>query len=218
MPTTQLPLPGVGIRPTRSRSQKITDYIDKHNLDVQFAGGCCEPDYDDKPVALANWNSKSEYNQETKELKTIDNIMPRLAKVLEKMGYAIEWQDEWHTCDNCGKAVRSSADSYSWKRYFWIAEDCNILCGNCVKSDPTDYLDFLSGNPEYCLTFDIDLSKYGYRKYAGDFENGWYHRSDNPEIIAKQLRECEGITDFIFVLDEMQQFCIHFSVWVKNES
>ena len=35
MTTTQLPLPGVGIRPTRSCYQKILDYIDKHNKEVK---------------------------------------------------------------------------------------------------------------------------------------------------------------------------------------
>jgi hypothetical protein len=214
MTTTQLPLLGVGIRPTRSRFQKILDYINKHNLDVQFADGCCEPGYKDQPVALANWNSKTEYNRETGNFKTLDDTRPRLAEVLEKMGYAIEWGDEWHICDDCGKAVRSQPDSYSWKPYFRTSEG-SILCGDCIKKSPEDYLEYLSGNHVHCLTFDIDLSKYGYEPHKQGFENGWYDYEDNPETIAKRLKQ-EGITGFVFVLDETQQFCIRFSVWVKK--
>lgn len=203
MSTTQLPLPNVGIRPTRSRFQKILDYINKHYLDVQFADGCCEPGYDDKPVALGDWN-ESNYS-----------LMPRLAKVLEKMGYAVEWLDEWVVCDCCGKAVRSQADSCSWKRYLFQSEYGEITCGDCTKDDPADYLKHLSGNAQSCLTFDIDLSKYGYELHEESFENGWYGQEDDPKVIAKQLRE-EGITDFIFVLDSKGQFDISFSVWVKK--
>ena len=210
--TRQLDLLEIG-RIHRSRLERVLDYVDGK---IQLVVGCCEPGYEDKPVAMADWNDTTEYNPKTGNRRVIDRSMPRIAKILGKMGYEVEWEDEWHICEACGKAVRCQPDCYAWKAYYWLSE-CTILCGNCVKSDPTDYLAWLSGSPSRALTLDIDLAEHGYVKHSGDYESGHHPgQTDNPKRIAAKLREEEGITDFIFSIDDSGQFDITFSVWVKK--
>ncbi len=215
--TKQLDLIDVERQEPRDRVTRLLDIAEKQNLDIQIIDGCVEPGYDDKPVALGNWNDRTEYNRETRVSKVTDSTMPRLAKLLEKLGYECEWEDEWTQCQGCYKAVRTSPNSYSWKLYYWI-EDVSreLLCGDCVKDDPAEYLEWLSRNAKQCMQLDIDLSKHGYELHGDEYANGWHPgQNDDPVEIASQLKK-EGITDFIFKLDGKGQFDIHFSVWVKK--
>jgi hypothetical protein len=99
--------------------------------------------------------------------------------------------------------------------YGWISgEFC--LCGDCIKKDPADYLEHLSGNHRSATTFDIDLEANGYVLGAEGFKDGWYGQHDSPEAIAKGLRD-KGITDFIFAIDNTGQFSTGFSVWLKKQ-
>src|ERR1700733_2652991 len=76
---------------------------------MQYAHAYGEPGYTDpkKAILFANWNyfCKEVYN------------------LLGKAGYALEWSDEWSTCNDCGNAVRTSADSYSWQPFYAIVND-----------------------------------------------------------------------------------------------
>jgi len=174
--------------------------MDKHNIQLYF--GYVEPGYDDKPVALGNWN----------------NIPGKVAKALEFMGYEIEWEDEWTSCGYCGKLVRTSPNSYGWSQYWAIIGECDLLCGNCIKDDPYDYLEQLENNPKSCITIDLDLEELGYTKWEDGFENGLYeHMNDNPTEILKDLLIRYPDGKFIFNLDEPSQFYIGFSVWKKVE-
>jgi hypothetical protein len=214
MSTVQAELFDVGHR-TMSRVELLCRIAERMGYCINFANGIVEPGYNDKPTVFGNWNSRTKYNPDTGVHQTLDETMPRLAKLFEKLGYEVGWEDEWGICDDCGKAIRMSPDSYSWKPYYWLS-DGGIVCGDCVKSDPTDYLEFLRGNDRHCLSFDIDLTEYGYSLYKGDYEAG-FHPGQNadPRKIAIELRQ-RGIMDFIFVLDSTGQFDISFSVWVKG--
>lgn len=59
------------------------------------------------------------------------NVFPyRLAELLEKLGYATEWSDEWAICDDCARAIRTSPDSHFWKP-FYTASDAGYVCHTC---------------------------------------------------------------------------------------
>ena len=211
--TTQLELLDTE-RKTRSRVQWLLAIADKRNIDITLASGCCEPGYDDKPVVLANWNSKKRYDRETNYFVTTDDTAPRLAKLFEKLGYETEWEDEWIACEECGKVFRCSPDSYSWQQYGRVS-DFGCLCGDCVKSDPSDYLTHLSGNHSVADTLGIDLEANGYVLHHDGYEAGWYDgQNDDPRTIANKLIAA-GITNFIFSIDYTSQFQVGFSVWVK---
>ena len=41
----------------------------------------------------------------------LELLTKKLDNILEKLGFAVEWSDEWFVCD-CMRAVRTSADSF----------------------------------------------------------------------------------------------------------
>lgn len=174
---------------------------------MQYAADYAEPGYStpEKGILFANWN----------------RFPSKATDLLERAGYAIEWSDEWSLCDDCGKAVRTSPDSYSWSNSYAIVGECSIVCLDCLADNPSDYLEELSGNENSCLTESlarrIDLTDYGYRRFNDDeYESGWHPgQTDDPKAIAKQLRS-QGIDDFIFVQTEQSQFYIKFAVYVKE--
>ena len=170
-------------------------------LDLRVMPGYVEPGYTDPrmSVLVANWNYVS---RET-------------AHRLEAAGYATEWCDEWAECSTCYKAMRTQADSYSWKRSY-VEVEGELLCATCAKDDTEAYLDTLRGDPLAVHTLDsIDLAEQGYSRFDRDFENGLYPgQDDSPQAIATVLR-AQGIEDFIFSLDGVGQFDVRFGVWMR---
>lgn len=183
--------------------------------DIIFANGYSEPGYSGDKIALANWNNVSVYNRDTNSFESKDETMPRLGNILEKMGYTLEWSDEWLICDCCGKAVRNQADSYSWKASFEVTDD-GVTCHECI--DPAEYLESLEGNDKKANTINsIDPADYGYVKQSDRYENGWYPgQNDDPKAIAKALRE-KGYRRFLFQVDNVGQFDVRFSVYIHQE-
>jgi hypothetical protein len=177
-----------------------------------YASGYAEPGYHDpaRGILFANWN-----------------LFPRgIDKILEYAGYETEWSDEWSVCD-CGKAVRTSPDSYSWSPSYAILGDCDFRCHECIVSDdPSDYLEEICGDHDRCVTESlarrIDLGAAGYTRYAppeGQYESGLHaHMTDNPRKIAAEIK-ARGIdpSRILFVQTEQSQFYIKWEVWLKNE-
>jgi hypothetical protein len=183
--------------------------------DMQVArNGYAEPGYEaleGAPVILANWNCHARGEAKS------DLTMPRLVDIFEHFGAEIEWCDEWAICE-CGKCVRTSPDSHGWKRYFWLNESAGeIICGDCVKESPEDYIDYLEGNENAALTLDIDLTEYSYEKQTSSYITGWHEwQDDNPRDAAKKLRDL-GVNNFIFQIDDTEQFSVTWSVWVHED-
>ena len=202
-------------RAPRSRVEWLLAIAERMRYEIRLTDGCVEPRYDDKPVAIGDWNSKTKYNPETREFKTLDDTMPRLAKLFGKLGYSVAGDDEWEVCEKCGKAFRTQPDYCSWKQSYWF-EYCFYLCHECVKEDPTDYIESFVGDDRKAITLDIDLSEHGFHLHKGGLEGGWCGGNDDPKTIAKGLRD-EGIEDFVFVLDSTGKFDIEYSVWVRDE-
>jgi hypothetical protein len=179
--------------------------------------GYAEPGYSDPAsgiIVFGNFNAITKYTGN--KFITIDDAPARLAKLLEKLGVELEWSDEWTTCNQCGRAVRTKPDSYSWQPSYSSTDD-GITCHECVEEDPTDYLQSLEGDDRRCVTLSLDLEAHGYRLLADDFENGFYGgQADRPELIAEALRE-QGVERFIFKLDSTGQFDMSFSVWVHED-
>lgn len=181
-------------------NNNLEKMLDKYN--IQTYHGCVEPGYDDKPVALANWN----------------NIPEKVYKALEFMGYSCEWGDEWGYCCDCYKAFRTSPDSYGWQQYYaWIG-DCDVVCGDCIKNNPEEYLEMLENNPKKCDTLYLDLESLGYELMEDDFENGLHPgQNDNPVEILEKYKSKYPNGKFIFRLDGTGQFDIEFSIYKKIE-
>lgn len=151
-----------------------------------------EPGYRDpeRGILFGNWNDHGEYGKRTKA----DQRPSRFAKIAEHAGYATEWHDEWSTCEDCGKAVRTSPDSYSWTPAYAIIGECSLVCCDCIASDPAPLLEELTGDANRCLTADvaqrIDLVEYGYEKHNREsYESGLHPgQNDDPRAIRQGTR------------------------------
>ncbi len=178
--------------------------------------GYSEPGYSDPEsgiVALGNWNDVSRYDG--RSFVHTDNAPGKVARLLEKVGVALEGSDEWEVCPSCGKCVRTKPDSYAWMPSYASTDD-GFICHECIEVDPTDYLQSLEGDSRRCVTLSLDLEAHGYKLLGDDYQNGLYGgQADHPELIAGALRE-QGVERFIFHLDSTGQFDLSFSVWVHE--
>lgn len=189
---------------------------DNGRIDLQWAPGYSEPGYTDKGkgVLFANWNSQCAYVQGEGYTGVEDETMPRLARIFEHAGFEIEWSDEWSTCGDCGKAIRTSSDGYGWTQSYWLANDCEIICKDCV--DPDEYFESLEGEDSHANTL-FDPSEHGYVKVNGDFENGFHPgQNDNPREIGKRLKGI-GVTAYVWNINGVGQFDVEFACYVRED-
>jgi hypothetical protein len=199
----------------RKRISRVLEIADSMGADITVCfDGYAEPGYTNPEsgvIALANWNARS-YDS---PISKADNLMPRLCDLLEKLGVEIEWGDEWVQCAQCGKLVRTSPDSYGWQESYADFDD-ELVCCDCIKDDPSEYLEHLDGSARNCETIGVDLGAQGYLRVDDDFERGLHEgQADDPKKISKALRAI-GINRFIFRLDDVGQFDASFSVWIHE--
>lgn len=189
----------VDLRPEYDRQRIHRATVAIENLDC--ANGYAEPGYSDpdRGVLFADWN-----------------IFPRgVDTVLERAGYAIEWQDEWATCADCNKAVRTSPDSYSWQPYYLLVNDCEIVCLDCI--DWPDYLESIQDSGT-AVPAECDPSAHGYDRlsdpdaYASGLHPG---QTDDPSAILASL-QASGYTGVIFRVSDTRQFDCAFETWIAR--
>jgi len=170
-----------------------------------FAPSYAEPGYTqpERGILFGNWNY----------------FPSAVTSLLEQYGYAIEWSDEWSTCEGCGKAVRTTADSYAWQPSYVILHECEIVCVDCLNGDAGEYLESLEDTPTHALNLpSIDPAQYGYELLQDNFENGFHPgQTDDPKKIYAKLT-AEGHSHILFSVDSVGQFDIRFSVWEHKEN
>lgn len=168
---------------------------------MQYANGYSEPGYDQPKhgVLLGNWNYFSN----------------EAADLLEKMGYSIEWEDEWEICDDCGKCFRTSPDCYFWQPSGHVGGN-GSYCHECNPLDEEILEDEYENRPTRAVNLrGVDLTEFGYRQIQGDYQSGEHTgMNDDPQKIYEQLR-AEGHKHIVFKIDETSQFYLDFSVWEK---
>jgi hypothetical protein len=168
---------------------------------TEWSSGYAELGYDDpkKGILFNNWNY----------------FCREVTDLLEKYGYAIEWPDEWTTCSDCGKALRTVHNSYSWQPSGFLTDD-GMYCLECI--DLPDYLETLEDNPRRALNDHINPEDYGYVKLEDGFESGMHPgQNANPKDIYKRLHDA-GHKRLLFNVDSVGQFDITFSIWEKVSS
>jgi len=177
-----------------AKNQKTYNQVNE----IDFPRGYSEPGYSGKPV-MGNWND------------TGDGVMARLASIFEKLGFTLEWSDEWAGCHSCGKAVRCQPDSYSWKSSAHIVNH-ELICHECI--DPAEYLESIEGDAGQGNTLDIDPAEYGYVRQS-EHESGWYGVNQDPKAIAKKLRE-KDVNRFLFHISRVEQFRVKFELYIHE--
>jgi len=174
---------------------------------TDITNGNVEPGYDDEPFALGDWWVRVDGN--LRESKVV--------KLLAACGVDSAFYDEWTTCTECYKAVRTQPDSYGWKRSYFLFHDCEVVCHECIAEDPEPYLEALSGDPNKAITIDsVDPEEHGYTEVWAEFENGLHGgQMDSPHAIARAFEE-RGWADFVFSITSVGQFDVKFKVYVRT--
>ena len=191
----------------RLAERLFIDHCLKDDVDVEYVDEYAEPGYsvDDKGILLANWN---EYKRER--------------EVGERLGYNIEWSDEWTTCDACMRAIRTSGTSYGWFPYYvifnrWGEEICRDCMEDCEYFQRS-LLEELENNSSRALPewFEEEwLVREGYqRDNKAAFELGLHpHQTDDPsKIYEKMSHICDSV---VFQITDRGQFDISWIVWFK---
>ena len=144
-----------------------------------------------------NFESKDKY-----DTSVLDNFM--------SWGFS----DSYSSCDYCGKLIGTEPDSKHWTPDFFVSDN-GLICGDCVRKDPSEYLQSLANNPDSANTIlsESELEDAGFVKLDGDYQNGWYDRQDDPRSILDDLliRFPDGV--FIFNITAQAQFATNFDVW-----
>jgi hypothetical protein len=167
---------------------------------MDYCDGYAEPGYNDPPrgILFANWNY----------------FYREIGDILERAGYAIEWEDEWTRCGGCKKALRTSPDSYSWQPSFITTED-DCYCVECLTTEDIDAT--FQNDPCRAVNLaGVDMTAHGYVEIQCGFESGGFPgQNDNPQAIYDDLVS-RGYRDIVFQVNEQSQFYIGFCVWHKE--
>ena len=116
----------------RNRLEGIQIHYDPVNV---YAERGCSGQY----AATGNWNSVTEYDRATGSNATVPSgdLPPRVGRLLERLGFECEWSDEWTTCEDCGRLLRTCPDSHDW-RPSYVESDCEYICHECAPEDDED--------------------------------------------------------------------------------
>ena len=173
----------------------------------QFVYDYAEPGYSaERGIVLGNWNPKCGFSVPKEEQRR--DAVSKLGRVLESLGFELEWEDEWTTCCDCGKAVRTSGDCYSWTPHYVWTNDCEIVCLDCL--DTADYLTSIEDDPNKACPPGQNPEEHGYTKFNGDFETGWHPgQNDKPADILKRMHAL-SMSGVVFKIAEQSQF---YTVW-----
>ncbi|RPI88744.1 MAG: hypothetical protein EHM41_00275 [Chloroflexi bacterium] len=185
--------------------ENIIKHLEEHGAYPMDYPGISEPGCTDRPGIAANWNKVSDKLQSFVE---------------NKLDIEVLWSDEWTACDDCGCAVRTSPDSYSWlPSYVRINDGCAIICRDCYTNSLPEIIDEFKNDNRKALPDDFQaiLEINGWTRGTERYESGFYPGQDNkPEKIAEAIQDRNPELDFIFVLTGKGQFDIHFIVYTKT--
>ena len=167
--------------------------------DISFCSFYSESGYKDnlQGIFFANWNRHE-----------------RLQIVLEKLGFGVEWSDEWTICNECCGAVRISPDSYYWECFFVVLSG-DIVCLDCAEKRIDEVFSEYENDPTRVLPSFFEPEKHGYKLIRGEMESGFHPgQDDNPKDVYKKHER--SFDSLIFRIDNKEQFSLGFSLWGKN--
>ena len=177
----------------------------------------CFTGYDENDVYHVIVNNHNDYNKLDKLyelLRHSDRVTDNLQDLI-----FIGWEDEYATCDDCGKIIKLTPSYYGDIKKYWIS-DYGILCEACTIENSDVYIDCLDNNPQTAnvILSDEQLKKHGYIRYNIECYESGFHigQNDNPRDIYKKLRN--KYDHIIFDIDHAGQFDVMFNVYVKENN
>jgi len=191
---------------------RVVDYLETKHAYPEIYHGISETGYDDKELLTADWNKIS-----GKFYNFLEDTFPEIE---------LDWSDEWMNCSECGKAIRNSPNCYSWTPSYLWSSDCSIACIECYENFAEDIIEYYKNNTDLAITEDFYpiLEKNGFICYSPDeycqiFETGFYPgQNDDPKSVAKNIESELPDYDYIFKIDSVGQFDIHWSVFLRKRT
>lgn len=208
---------------------EIIKYIDDNyetygNVDVNL--------YEDSEgsniLVFDSTNSKEKFNDLVKNMLFVESIeLVEPTWNTNSCDFYIEeitegrwtYSDEGYVCDGCGKWHNfENMNGVGYANYHVF--DGYVLCENCIKKDPDDYVDALLDNPDRANTIlnSDDLYNLNFNKINKyHFENGMYGDNDNPKKILAKAKEEYPDMEFIFSIRKIYNpFTTQFDLYGRD--
>lgn len=200
------------------------EYGDGYTV-TDLAIGYAEPGYgsNDSVIVFGNWNPKRFARGDDAPLTKAESLPERLAEAIERAGGHTEWLDEWATCGNCYRAMRTQADSYGWTMFGAYSEHIGeYTCAYCMREDIERCLEDWIDDPKRAVTWlsAHDLREQGWEQWEPGnpvyFESGWHPgQDDDPSAILETIKSRLPDASVLFHISHVQQFDIRFTAWIK---
>ena len=157
-------------------------------------------------------------NEAFQKMRFEHNDRYEIPEGLHELEEWLEWgfSDEYTTCGNCGRSLRTEHSSYDDIPKFAILND-ELLCHECIRDEfEEEYIESVTNNPKNALKLTIinesRLTELGWKELEERYENGLHEgMNDDPKSIYNSLK-----TDWDVLFTFMpSQFYISFWAWVK---
>lgn len=124
-------------------------------------------------------------------------------RILERLGYTLDWKDATSECDDCGNLIPTEPDCFFWRPQFY-AYDGGITCLKCIRENRTqEYLEFCEKEGVACQWSDLDFASCDYFPVASE-----YPLTENPAVIYSALR-AQGGYENVVVVDTHESDVVH---------
>lgn len=204
-----------GFDPESGDTEVVSD------MGIGYANGESYSGMSDVWVA-GNWNDKTDYS--SGERVVVDSMPGRLFDALERIGVNGEWSDEWDTCSDCLKLIRTEPDSYAWTPQYILSDDGEFVCVDCIKTDAASWVDDHYANEvDRALTWlsAIELTELGWRDaFPDDYDTQTgFHPGQNgsPAAMVKQLDASNDGRDWVFLITDKGQFDVSYRLFVRDD-
>lgn len=152
----------------------------------------------------------------------------------EQVEVECHFEDEVDTCENCHKAVEIIPSHYGWTPNYMRDESWAPICRECIENDEDlqgEFIELLSDHhfhnkPRAILDWFRPIAeRNGFRCLEDDdmackrYETGFYpDQKDDPNEIIKWMEENLPDHEFLFCVDSVGQFDIHFSALLRPKN
>lgn len=138
----------------------------------------------------------------------------------------IAFTDEYDTCVQCNKIMRTSPNSYFWMPDYFLIDGEGYMCLDCLRAGKDYFIEQMKSLAERnkAVSSPIPPIELGYEQVSihdsygtkTTWQNGLHHgMADSPDAQFKKLRAA-GIELPLFVF-ERSQFYAEWEIWVKPE-
>lgn len=198
---------------TKAPIYKILDYMGKKGFNFDCYEGIAEQGYENKPLICADWNPPK---------------MERIYNWIEKYyegRFDLGWNDEWMSCNECGRAIRSIHNHYGWEPSYLSSDYDEVLCIECVKNMDEEALKgYINNSNKVLPSWTIEIAEdagfkcFEDKNYCQIYETGLYsHQTDDPKEVEKFLQKNLPEHDYLFAINSTGQFDIHWSIFIRKQ-